>query len=310
LETTGRPDFLRQLNHIRNTHAEFRQLSNLHFLHVDNDRLIAFVKTSPDRQADLIVIINIDPIHTGEGTVTLPQESLPKPHDTPYHVRDLLTNDVYIWHGASNWVPLDPVSKPVPHLPYRISRSGLTRPHESFPQSHPVPHLRRGRCLSHRPGRSAIRSPPRTECSSIGLWRNALPRQIAPSQVTLLRVNPDELEQDNLDPRLDWAIILRSLESFDPKSVAIVPALNWDKPDQLAEGALNKRVISMPPLTLGATFGPPGEGAPNLDATGLTVLTDVTGDLSQLPVVRNIVAMPDSELRANGVAAFRSDRTK
>jgi len=128
--------------------------------------------------------------------------------------------------------------------------------------------------------------------------------RIAPNQVTLLRVNPDELEQDNLDPRLDWAIILRSLEAFDPKSVAIVPSLNWDKPDQLAEGALNKRVISMPTLTLGATFGPPGQGAPNLDTTGLTVLTDVTGDLSKLPVVRNIVAMPDPELRANGVAAF------
>ncbi|RFC42495.1 MAG: hypothetical protein DVB23_003066 [Verrucomicrobia bacterium] len=128
--------------------------------------------------------------------------------------------------------------------------------------------------------------------------------RIAPSQVTLLRVNPKELEQDNLDPRLDWAIILRSLETFDPKSVAIVPSLNWDKPDQLAEGALNKRVISMPPLTLGATFGAPGQGAPNLDVSKMTALTDLTGDLSQLPVVRNIVAMPDPELLANGKAAF------
>jgi hypothetical protein len=128
--------------------------------------------------------------------------------------------------------------------------------------------------------------------------------RIAPSQVTLLRVNPKELEQDNLDPRLDWAIILRSLEAFDPKAVAIVPALNWDKPDQLAEGALNKRVISMPPLTLGATFGAPGEGKPNLDVSKMTVLTDLTGDPSKLPVVRHIVALPDPELLANGKAAF------
>jgi len=110
---SGIRDFLRQLNHIRNSHAEFRQLSNLHFLHVDNDRLIAFVKTSPHRQADFIVIINLDPVHTAEGTVTLPQESLPKPHDTPYHVRDLLSGDVYTWHGPSNWVSLEPTSKPV-----------------------------------------------------------------------------------------------------------------------------------------------------------------------------------------------------
>lgn len=129
-------------------------------------------------------------------------------------------------------------------------------------------------------------------------------KRIAPSQVTLLRVNPKDLEQDDLDPRLDWAIILRSLEPFDPKSVAIVPSLQWDKPDQLAEGALNKRVISMPTLTLGATFGPPADGKPNLNPAGLTLLTDLTGDLSKLPVVRNIVAMPDSELLINGKAAF------
>ncbi len=128
--------------------------------------------------------------------------------------------------------------------------------------------------------------------------------RIDPSQVTLLRVNPAELEDDNLDPRLDWAIILRGLESFDPKSVAIVPALVWDTEDQLAEGALNKRVVLMPRMALGATFGPPGEGTPNLDASAFSVLTDITGDTGKLPVVRHVVALPDPELLVNGVAAF------
>ena len=109
----GIRDFLAKLNQIRNTHAEFRHLSNLQFLHVDHDRLIAFVKTSVNRQSDLLVIINLDPDHTSAGTVTLPHESLPAPRDLPYNVRDLLTDDVYTWHGPSNWVSLDPASKPV-----------------------------------------------------------------------------------------------------------------------------------------------------------------------------------------------------
>ena len=128
--------------------------------------------------------------------------------------------------------------------------------------------------------------------------------RIAPNQVTMLQIDPKDFEGDNLNPRLDWAIILRGLESFDPKSVAIVPPLKWDNPDQLAEGALNKRVLLMPKMTLGATFGPPGEGTPNLDPAGMTILTNLTGDTSKLPIVRNIVAMPDGELLVNGTAAF------
>lgn len=117
----GIRDFLTKLNHIRNTHGEFRHLSNLHFLHVDHDRLLAFVKASPHRQADLLVIINLDPVHLAEGTVNLPQESVPEPRDVPYRVRDLLTDDVYTWHGTANWVSLDPHTKPV-HI-FRIESS-------------------------------------------------------------------------------------------------------------------------------------------------------------------------------------------
>jgi starch synthase (maltosyl-transferring) len=109
----GIRDFLTKLNRIRNSHAEFRQVSNIHFLHVDNDRLIAFVRTSLNRQSDLLVIINLDPTHSQAGTVNLPHESLPGQRDVPYQVRDLLNGEVYTWHGASNYVSLDPETKPV-----------------------------------------------------------------------------------------------------------------------------------------------------------------------------------------------------
>jgi hypothetical protein len=129
--------------------------------------------------------------------------------------------------------------------------------------------------------------------------------RIAPSQVTLVKVNPADMENDRLDPRLDWAIILRSLEPFDPKSVAIVPPLNWEGSDALAEGALHKRVLLMPKMALGATFGPPpADGSPNLDGAAFAALTDLTGDTSKIPAVRHIVGLPDSELLVNGTAAF------
>ncbi len=105
--------FIARLNHVRNTHPEFQRLSNLQFLPVDNDRLIAFARTSPDRENDIIVIINLDPDHTREGTVTLPRECLPSPDGVPYGVRDLMDDEVYTWHGPSNWVSLNPAVKPV-----------------------------------------------------------------------------------------------------------------------------------------------------------------------------------------------------
>lgn len=124
--------------------------------------------------------------------------------------------------------------------------------------------------------------------------------------VTFLRVDKDELDEHNLDPRLDWAIILKGLETFEPKAVGIVPALDWESDDILAKGALKKQVNLMPQMVLGSILGPSaGEGGEEDAAiSAFSSFKNVSGDQSALPTAQKVMALPDEDLLSNGEPAF------
>tara|TARA_R110002096_G_scaffold376724_1_gene570450 strand:- start:4043 stop:5305 length:1263 start_codon:yes stop_codon:yes gene_type:complete len=123
--------------------------------------------------------------------------------------------------------------------------------------------------------------------------------------VTFLRVDKDELDEHNLDPRLDWAIILKGLEEFEPKAVGIVPALDWEGDDVLAKGALKKRVNLMPRMVLGSILGPAaGEGGEDPAISKFASFQNVSGDQSALPTAKKVIALPDEDLLSNGDPAF------
>ncbi len=125
-------------------------------------------------------------------------------------------------------------------------------------------------------------------------------------EVTFLRVDQEKLDEHNLDPRLDWAIVLKGLQEFEPKSVSIVPTLNWQCDDILAMGALKMQVNLMPLLVLGSVLGSAsGEGGGGkVDLASFAVIEKISGDIANVPAVQSIAAMPDSDLLSNGVAAF------
>jgi len=126
-----------------------------------------------------------------------------------------------------------------------------------------------------------------------------------PTGVSLLRVRPQDLESGDLEPRLDWAIVMNSLLKFEPPSAGIVPPLRWDEPDVLTEGALAKQVKRMPEMALGTILSPSASGAADkasLD-TFLT-LERISGNLDELPQAKGVAAMPDEELLLNGKPGF------
>lgn len=123
--------------------------------------------------------------------------------------------------------------------------------------------------------------------------------------VTFVRVDSDELNKDDMDPRLDWAVILEGLNAYQPKAVGIVPPLQWDTKDSLAEGALRKWVNKMPKMVLGTTFASTApENLTPIPVESQPVIANVTGDTSQLPEAKHLVAAPDDELLINGKPAF------
>jgi len=123
--------------------------------------------------------------------------------------------------------------------------------------------------------------------------------------VTLVQVDSEELEKDDLDPRLDWAVILEGLDAYEPKAVGIVPSLNWETSDFLAEGALKKWIRRMPEMVLGATFSTAAsDKGKDIDVSKYPLIENITGDTAPIPDAKQLVAGPDDELMINGRPAF------
>ncbi|WP_441251571.1 alpha-1,4-glucan--maltose-1-phosphate maltosyltransferase [Kitasatospora sp. McL0602] len=98
------------LNRLRRRHPALQQLRDLRFHPTDNEHVLAYSKTATteDGLTDrVITVVNLDPHHPQEATVTLDS-------DGPVTVHDELTGATYTW-GRHNYVRLDPASGPA-HL--------------------------------------------------------------------------------------------------------------------------------------------------------------------------------------------------
>lgn len=93
------------LNRIRRRHPALQQLRDLHFHQVDNDAVIAYSKRSG---TDVVLtVVNLDPHHTQEATVSLDMPELGLDWHETVPVRDELTGDTYHW-GRAVYVRLEP----------------------------------------------------------------------------------------------------------------------------------------------------------------------------------------------------------
>jgi starch synthase (maltosyl-transferring) len=54
------------------------------------------------------MIVNLDPHHTQAGWLDLTLDALGLDPDKSYQVHDLLAGGRYLWHGARNYVELNP----------------------------------------------------------------------------------------------------------------------------------------------------------------------------------------------------------
>ncbi|MFD1663679.1 maltotransferase domain-containing protein, partial [Streptomyces caeni] len=98
-----------KLNAIRRRHPALQRLRNLHFHHADNDAVIVYSKRSgPDA---VVVVVNLDPHHTQEATVSLDMPRLGLDWHESVPVRDELTGVTYHW-GRANYVRLSPGDGP------------------------------------------------------------------------------------------------------------------------------------------------------------------------------------------------------
>ena len=101
------------VNGIRRRHRDaVALLRTLRLHHVDNDGLLCFSRTTDARDDILLVIVNLDPTSAREGTTWLDLDALGLRGDQLYEVHDELSGASWVWHGAANYVRLDPRQQP------------------------------------------------------------------------------------------------------------------------------------------------------------------------------------------------------
>jgi starch synthase (maltosyl-transferring) len=123
-----RPDSLAPLvsrvNRIRKQNPALHSNESVRFYPTNNDRLIAYSKSTDDLSNVVLVVVNLDPNFTQSGVVELPVEELDIDPLQPYQVHDLLTDSRYVWSGKQNYVELDPQMLPA-HI-FSLRRRVLT----------------------------------------------------------------------------------------------------------------------------------------------------------------------------------------
>ncbi|MCO8307633.1 alpha-1,4-glucan--maltose-1-phosphate maltosyltransferase [Streptomyces sp. RKCA744] len=102
---------LTRLNRVRRRHPALRRLRNLRFHHADNDSVIVYSKRAGD--SCVLTVVNLDPHHTQEATVSLNMPELGLEWHESVPVRDELTGETYHW-GRDNYVRLEPERRMAP----------------------------------------------------------------------------------------------------------------------------------------------------------------------------------------------------
>ena len=105
-------DFIARVNRIRRENRALQSDRYLRFHPVDNDALICFSKQTEDLSNVIVTVVNLDPHHSQSGWVELSMKELGLDPQQPFQMHELLTNARYLWHGAKNYVQLDPASVP------------------------------------------------------------------------------------------------------------------------------------------------------------------------------------------------------
>lgn len=113
-------DFIARVNRIRRENPALHNDWGLQFHAIDNDKLICYSKSTPDRDDVVLVVVNLDPHHRQSGWVELPLDMLGVRAGQSFQMHDLLTDARFLWSGARNYVELDPQTAPA-HV-FRLRR--------------------------------------------------------------------------------------------------------------------------------------------------------------------------------------------
>lgn len=105
-------DTITALNRARREHRALQEYRNLRFHESDNPQILFYSKMTAARDSIILVAVNLDPHNFQAGFVSVPVEEFGWNESETYEVRDVLTDERYLWNGVRNFVALDPRTRP------------------------------------------------------------------------------------------------------------------------------------------------------------------------------------------------------
>ena len=105
-------DLISRINSIRKENLALQSDRNLRFHETDNPALICYSRTTDDFANVIVVVVNLDCLHTQSGWVHLDLGSIGIDANRAFQVHDLLGDGKYLWQGSPNYVELVPESLP------------------------------------------------------------------------------------------------------------------------------------------------------------------------------------------------------
>jgi hypothetical protein len=142
-------------------------------------------------------------------------------------------------------------------------------------------------------------------------------QKLAAAPVVLVKMRrADKAEYAGWPPRpLDWQMILKSLQPYDPAVVVIPETLFWGKPAPEFVNEAARALLPIPSTVLGVEAElATGRSTPaflgGLEAS-LPVFQKVEGDISVVPPLKALIAAPDELMRQQaelGIAVTRKEK--
>ena len=106
------------VNRIRRENPALQQNETLRFHPTTNDEILCYSKSAGENV--VVTVVDVDPHNPQNGWVELDLSVLGLEANRPFQVHELLSNARYTWHGARNFVQLNPHVVPA-HI-FRIRR--------------------------------------------------------------------------------------------------------------------------------------------------------------------------------------------
>ncbi len=113
-------DLITRLNQARKENPALQEYDNLRFFHAQNDNVLFYGKSTPDKSNIVLVVVNLDPYQLQHSFIHFPVEQFGIKPDEVYQVHDLISDQRFLWKGERNYVELDPKVR-VAHV-FRVRR--------------------------------------------------------------------------------------------------------------------------------------------------------------------------------------------